>query len=226
SPEVSIITIEDPVEYSIPGINQIPVNSRTGLTFATGLRSMLRQDPNIIMVGEIRDVETASIAINTALTGHLLLSTLHTNDAATTLPRLLDMKAEPFLVASTVSLAIAQRLVRRICPDCKAPHELTRTEHAALKDSLPKGSFPDAAKLFRGVGCDKCGGTGFRGRVGVNEVLVVDAEIRDAILRKASAADLKTIAVKNGMRTMLEDGIAKALKGETTLQEVLRVIHD
>ena len=195
-PETAIITIEDPIEYAIANIEQIQTNQRSGLNFANGLRSILRQDPDVIMVGEIRDVETASIAINAALTGHLLLSTLHTSDAATTLPRLLDMKVEPFLVASTVSLAISQRLVRKICTNCQRQ------------------------------GCAECANSGYRGRVSINEVLVVDERVREAILRKASASDLRAVAIAGGMSTMLEDGEEKIATGLTSRAEVLRVIHD
>ncbi len=199
--EVSIVTIEDPVEYAIDGIEQIQVNPRTGLTFAHGLRSILRQDPNIIMVGEIRDAETAGIAVNTALTGHLLLSTLHTNDAATTLPRLLDMGIDPYRVASTVAVAIGQRLVRTLCTHCKRGKE-------------------------RGTGCNECAGSGYKGRTTINEVLVADDHIRDAILRKASAAEIRTLAMKQGMTTMQEDGFRKAEAGVTSKEEVMRVIHE
>lgn len=223
--EVSIVTIEDPIEYSVEGIEQIQVNSRAGLTFANGLRSILRQDPNIIMVGEIRDSETASIAVNTALTGHLLLSTLHTNDAATTLPRLLDLGIESYLVASTVSIALGQRLVRRICPKCTQPKKLTESEKQSLLDVMPNLDMKKA-KFMYGEGCDECTKTGFRGRIGVNEVLVVDNDVRDGILRKASAADIRRIAVQNGMTTMLQDGFEKASRGETTIEEVLRVVHE
>lgn len=226
SDDISIVTIEDPIEYAISGIEQIQVNTTGGLTFANGLRSILRQDPNVIMVGEIRDSETAGIAVNTALTGHLLLSTLHTNDAATTLPRLLDMKIEPYLVASTVSVAIGQRLVRRLCAVCKESYAPSEAERIGLNDSLPKDLFLVAGELYRANGCAECAGTGYRGRIGVNEVMVIDDEIREAILKKASASDLKMIAIKNGMTTMLKDGIQKAAAGETTIAEVLRVIHE
>lgn len=226
SDDISIITIEDPIEYAISGIEQIQVNPQGGLTFANGLRSILRQDPNVIMVGEIRDSETAGIAVNTALTGHLLLSTLHTNDAATTLPRLLDMKIEPYLVASTVAVAIGQRLVRRLCAHCKETYTPSDAERKGLADSLSKDSPTIKGDLFRGKGCDECAGTGFRGRMGVNEVLVIDDEIREAILKKASAGDIRAIAIKNGMTTMLNDGMQKAMSGETTVAEVLRVIHE
>ncbi len=224
--EVSIITIEDPVEYAIEGIEQIQVNSRTGLTFATGLRSILRQDPNIIMVGEIRDEEAAGIAVNAALTGHLLFSTLHTNDAATTLPRLLDMGIEPFLIASTVNIAIGQRLVRKICPDCKAKKEITQEEIKSLSAALPAGVVSGHKTFYYGAGCDTCDKSGYKGRVGIHEVLEVDDEIRAALMRSADASEIKRLAVKNGMTTMTEDGFHKAVAGVTTIEEILRVIHD
>ncbi len=228
--DVSIVTIEDPIEYAVPGITQIQVNQRSGLTFANGLRSILRQDPNIIMVGEIRDAETASIAVNTALTGHLLLSTLHTNDAATTLPRLLDMGVDAYLVASTVNVAIGQRLVRRICKHCKEPYTLTDAEQESLRESLPTRlrlpghDLPE--KFYHGKGCEHCDNTGYNGRIGINEVLVVGPEVRDAILRKASATTLRDIAVANGMTTMFEDGFNKAVEGKTTISELLRTINN
>lgn len=222
----SIITIEDPIEYAIEGIEQIQVNPQAGLTFANGLRSILRQDPNVIMVGEIRDTETASIAVNTALTGHLLLSTLHTNDAATTLPRLLDMKVEPFLVASTVNIAIGQRLVRKICEHCKESHDITEGERKSLSEILPRGMLENAKKLYKGKGCAECLNTGYHGRMVINEVLTVDGEIREAILNKSSAAVIKAIAVKNGMVPMIEDGVRKALAGHTTIEEIIRVVHE
>lgn len=223
--DVSIITIEDPIEYSVEGVEQIQVNARSGLTFANGLRSMLRQDPNIIMIGEIRDSETASIAVNSALTGHLLLSTLHTSDAATTLPRLLDLGVEAYLVASTVNIAIGQRLVRRICDNCKAPKKLTESEKQSLSEVLPEG-VDFGGKFAVGKGCDSCTNTGYHGRVGVNEVLVVDNEVREAILRKASASDIREIAGRNGMNMMIQDGFEKAAHGLTTIEEVLRVVHE
>jgi type II secretory ATPase GspE/PulE/Tfp pilus assembly ATPase PilB-like protein len=223
--DVSIITIEDPIEYSVGDITQIQINPRAGLTFAHGLRSILRQDPNIIMVGEIRDAETASIAVNTALTGHLLLSTLHTNDAATTLPRLLDMGVDAYLVASTVNVAIGQRLVRKICEKCKKKSVLTEAEQESLGRSLPE-ELKNNKVFYRGEGCEACGNTGYTGRVGINEVLMVDGEVREAILRKASAAAIKEIAVKAGMTTMFEDGIRKAALGLTTISEVLRTINE
>lgn len=223
--EVSIITVEDPIEYSIPGIEQIQVNSRAGLTFASGLRSILRQDPNVIMVGEIRDEETAGIAVNAALTGHLVLSTIHTNDAPTTLPRLIDMKVESFLIASTVNIAIGQRLVRKLCPDCKTKEKLTEAELKSLADLHSEKSW-DQNVYYVGKGCKSCGDSGYKGRIGIYEVLEIDDELREAIVRRASASDIKKIAIKNGMTTMLEDGLHKASEGITTIQEILRVIHE
>src|SRR3989344_3581537 len=206
--EVSIITIEDPVEYAVHGINQIQVNQRSGLTFANGLRSILRQDPDIIMVGEIRDPETASIAVNTSLTGHLLLSTLHTNDAATTLPRMLDMGIEPYLIASTVNIVIGQRLVRKLCPHCKVKKALTGNEQKSLK-SILAGDSSEVKNFYHGKGCEKCNKTGYRGRLGIYEVMLVDSAIRESFLRKASAREIKAIAQANGMITMIEDGLKK-----------------
>ncbi len=224
--EVSIITIEDPVEYAIEGIEQIQVNPRTGLTFADGLRSILRQDPNIVMVGEIRDEEAAGIAVNAALTGHLLLSTIHTNDAPTTLPRLLDMGIEPFLIASTVNVAIGQRLVRKICENCKTKKEITPEELKSLTTSLPPKLLDDHRSFFYGAGCEICDKSGYKGRIGIYEVLEMDDELRSALLRSADASEIKRIAVKNGMTPMIEDGFQKAIEGLTTIEEILRVRHE
>jgi len=224
--EVSVITIEDPIEYSLEGIDQIQVNTRTGLTFAAGLRSILRQDPNVIMVGEIRDQETASIAVNAALTGHKLLSTLHTNDSATTLPRLLDMGVEPFLVASTVNIALGQRLVRMICPHCKVEKKLTDSEFENLRKILPVEIVDDHRDFYYGKGCAECGDSGFFSRMGLYEVLEVNDFIREAIMRRADASEIKKIAVKNGMIPLLEDGFNKAVAGYTTIEEVLRVVSE
>ncbi len=226
SPEISIVTIEDPIEYAIEGISQIQVNPRTGISFAHGLRSILRQDPNVIMVGEIRDAETAGIAVNSALTGHLLLSTIHTSDAATTLPRLLDMKIEPFLVASTVTIAIGQRLLRTICGVCKDEEKATETLVKRIRFIHDISEVKVGQVFYKGRGCDSCKGTGYRGRSSVNEVMVMNDALRDAVQRKASSVEMKSIAVKSGMTTMLEDGITKARNGHTTLEEVLRVIDE
>ena len=226
TPEVSIITIEDPIEYSIEGADQIQVNPKTGITFAAGLRSILRQDPNIIMVGEIRDEETASIAVNAALTGHLLLSTLHTNDASTSLPRLIDMKVEPFLIASTVNVIIGQRLLRRICDDCRVKIKIEPSEFEALKLVVRPELLNDHKEFYKGKGCATCDDTGYKSRIGIHEVLLVDDEVREGIMRRASAAEIKKIAVKNGMRPILEDAFEKALKGSTTVEEIMRVIRE
>ena len=223
---VSIVTIEDPIEYSIEGVEQIQVNPRTGLTFATGLRSILRQDPNIIMVGEIRDEDTAGIAVNAALTGHLLLSTLHTNDAATTLPRLIDMKIEPFLIASTVNIAIGQRLVRTICPDCRTVKRLTDEEFKSLAEVLPAGTLDNQKKFYVGKGCATCDHSGYKGRVGIHEVLEMTNEVREAVMKKDDADEIRKIAIKGGMETMFEEGFQKAEQGITTIEEILRVIHE
>ncbi len=230
SPEISIVTLEDPIEYAIAGVQQIQVNPRTSLTFANGLRSILRQDPNVIMVGEIRDKETAQLAINTALTGHLLLSTLHTRDAATTLPRLLDMGIEEYLVSSTISLIIGQRLVRKICTQCTEKILLSENVINNLNLKINTESHRNVLRktshLSKGRGCEVCQGSGYKGRIAINEVLLVDNEIREAILAKSSTSQLNKIAIHLGMTSMLEDGIEKVLLGQTTLEEVLRVIQE
>lgn len=225
SPQVTIITIEDPIEYSLEGIEQIQVNNQTGLTFANGLRSILRQDPNIIMVGEIRDDETASIAVNAALTGHLLLSTLHTNDAATTLPRLLDMNVEPFLIASTVNIAISQRLIRKLCNACKVKKEFKEGEVQALAGVIPPDFFRESG-ICHPVGCKECDNTGYKSRIGIHEVLEVTDAIKDAIMRNLPASEIKKIAIKEGMTTILEDGLDKVKQCITSIEEVLRVTHE
>lgn len=230
TPAVSIITIEDPIEYSLEGVEQIQTNPRTGLVFATGLRSILRQDPNIIMVGEIRDEETAGIAVNAALTGHLLLSTLHTNDAATTLPRLLDMGIEPFLIASTVNVAISQRLVRLLCQTCKVKKDLTPDEIKSLEASLPevylRGISLANKTFYEGKGCNECDGTGYRGRIAIHEVLEVTESMRRAIMIQVTAATIRDIAILEGMVPIVQDGLAKAEQGVTSIEEVLRVMHE
>ncbi len=224
--ERSIITIEDPVEYAIEDITQIQVNSRTELTFANGLRSILRQDPNIIMVGEIRDLETASLAVNTALTGHLFLSSIHTTDAATAVVRLLDMKIEPFLIASTVNLVIAQRLVRKICNHCKISYKLTEAENKSLSETIPQKLLESAEVFYRGEGCPQCNQTGYQGRISINEVLETNDLIREVILQRESSNKLRQIAIANGMTTMLEEGFQKVRNGRTTIEELLRVINE
>jgi type IV pilus assembly protein PilB len=225
---VNIATIEDPVEYDLPGINQIQVHEKAGITFAKGLRSIVRQDPNIILVGEIRDSETAGIAVNAAMTGHLVLSTLHTNDAATTLPRLIDMGVEPFLISSTVNVIVAQRLVRNLCSRCRVSKEVSAAD---LKASVPANLLKRLTKgkkkvrVYEGAGCPVCDNTGFRGRSGIFELLVVDKSIQDLIMKNADSDTIKATAQKNGMKTMMEDGIEKVLQGVTSLEEVLRVIR-
>jgi type IV pilus assembly protein PilB len=219
-PEVNIMTVEDPVEYNLYGINQVQVNPEIGLTFARALRAFLRQDPDIIMVGEIRDTETAEIAIEAALTGHLVLSTLHTNDAPSTVTRLVDMGVEPFLVSSSVILVVAQRLARRICPYCKEPYVYPEEvlKEVGFTDEEIKG-----LKTYRGKGCEKCDYTGYKGRVALYEVMEVVPEIRDAIVRGENADRIRDIAKKYGMRTLREIGKIKIAKGITTPEEVLRV---
>lgn len=232
--DVHIATIEDPIEYDIEGVSQIQVNVKTNLTFAKGLRAIVRQDPDIIMVGEIRDEETAGIAVNSALTGHLVLSTFHTNDASTALPRLLDMNIEPFLVASTVNLIIAQRLVRKICEKCRFSFQLTPDE-AKIIESNPhistafkKKGIKDIKKInfYKGAGCVVCGQTGYSGRLGIFEALEMDNDIKDLVLRRASNTEIEKTARANGMTTMFEDGVEKVLSGITTLEEVMRVSRD
>jgi type II secretion system protein E len=214
--EDKIITVEDPVEYQLPGIKQIQVNSKIGLTFGGGLRAILRHDPDIIMIGEIRDLETAEIAVQSALTGHLVFSTLHTNDAPTAVTRLVDMGLEPFLVASTVEGLMAQRLVRRICKHCKKEIKAADSEVSSL---LP----PDVKVVWKGTGCDECRGTGYRGRQGVFELLVVDDEMREMILKREAANRLKKYAIDHGMRTLRDDGWDRVRLGVTTAEEVLRI---
>jgi general secretion pathway protein E len=236
---VNISTIEDPVEYTMPRVNQIQNNPAAGIEFTTGLRALLRQDPDIIMVGEIRDGETAEIAVRSALVGRLLLSTLHTNDATGAVPRLLDMGVEPFLLASTLALVIAQRLVRRICANCRESvvpdtsilkvlrvrPDFDRTIQL-LQDQgvLGKGEEPLAGiRLFRGKGCAQCHGSGFRGRVGVFELFEVDDQIRRMIMERQDTSIIRVEAITRGMKTMFQDGLAKVFFGETTLEEVFRV---
>jgi len=230
SPEVNIVTIEDPVEYNIRYINQIQINPVAGITFASGLRSILRQDPNIIMVGEVRDEETADIAVNAALTGHLLFSTLHTNDAPTAVPRLIDMKIPPFLVAAVLNVVLAQRLVRRICMDCIESYEISISVVMLVKRQMQELGIPDTEiprRLYRGRGCKSCGNSGYHGRVAIFEALEVGEEIRAMIINPAFSLDsLIAAARKNGMVSMFEDGVRKTSLGLTTLEEVLRVIRE
>jgi len=218
TPEKNIMTIEDPVEYELKGIRQSQINVKAGLEFANALRSMLRQDPDVILVGEIRDSDTAAVAIQAALTGHVVFSTLHTNDASGSLTRLLDMGIEPFLASSSVAAAIAQRLVRTICSRCKVPF-------SPPKEALQRIGLDTNKEytFYRGKGCKNCRESGYRGRTGIFEVLVVDDNIRELILRKASAEEIKKAAVKAGMKTLRDDGLLKVMEGKTSLDEVLRV---
>src|SRR3989344_2131513 len=225
--KVNILTIEDPVEYQILGANQVQANSQIGLTFAAALRSFLRQDPNIMLVGEIRDAETADLAIQAALTGHQVFSTLHTNTAAGALPRLLDMGIEPFLLASSLNAAVGQRILRKICPHCKTqvspPPEVVDNIRRILGNLLPKDK---QIMLYKGSGCSECGKVGYLGRVGIFEVLPVTPKIMQLILERASDADIEKEAVLEGMITLKQDGYMKVLEGVTTLEEVLRVAED
>ncbi|MBU2025563.1 MAG: ATPase, T2SS/T4P/T4SS family [Patescibacteria group bacterium] len=245
SREVNISTIEDPIEYRIQGINQTQVNPKIGLNFAIGLRSLLRQDPDIILVGEIRDKETAEIAAHSAMTGHLVLSTIHTNSAAGAMPRLIDMGIESYLVASTLNLIIAQRLVRKVCPNCVKTFNLDTKQIESLKKAInvdrcleflkKDARMPEEIrginsieeiKFSKGAGCDRCGTSGLKGRVGVFEVLEVDEEIAKMITQEKSSNDIEAAARQKGMRTMLEDGFLKAVLGITTIEEVLRVTKE
>lgn len=230
-PEVNIMTIEDPVEYDIEHIRQTQVNAKKNLTFATGLRSIVRQDPNIIMVGEIRDNETASIAINAAMTGHLLFSSIHSNDAATTLPRLFDMGIEPFLVASSLNVVIAQRLVRKICQRCIMSYPLTKEEINILKSEerlsdiirqVYKQKNISKIRLYKGAGCKACNSTGYSGRTGIFEVMEISDDLRPLIVQKVSIDSFNKKAQELGMTSMLYDGIVKIFRGTTTLKEVIR----
>jgi type IV pilus assembly protein PilB len=216
----NICTAEDPVEYNLHGINQVQMHDEIGLNFAAGLRSFLRQDPDIIMVGEIRDFETAEIAVKAALTGHMVLSTLHTNDAPATIFRLLNMGVEPFLITASVNLVLAQRLARKICVDCKAP---ITVEHAAMKEIGFTEEQIATAKLMKGTGCRTCNNTGYKGRVALYEVMRFTDALKEMVLGGSSAADLKMGAIRGGMITLRMSGILKVLDGVTTTEEILRV---
>ena len=217
--EINIMTAEDPVEYNLHGINQVQVRNEIGMTFAAALKAFLRQDPNVIMVGEIRDIETGSIAIKAALTGHLVLSTLHTNDAPSTITRLIDMGLEPFNVAAALNLVTAQRLVRRICPACK--EEVTYSEEFLLAARIDPDQVK-SMKFYKGRGCEQCGGTGYKGRQGLYEVMAMSPEIRRMIMQNASTDELRAQAIKEGMLTLRMDGLIKVARGITTLEEVIK----
>ncbi|MEN3000969.1 MAG: ATPase, T2SS/T4P/T4SS family [Armatimonadota bacterium] len=222
SVEKNILTIEDPIEYQLPGISQVQVNRKAGLTFATALRSFLRQDPDIIMVGEMRDLETAEIAIEAALTGHLVLSTLHTNDAPSAVIRMIDMGVEPYLIAATVTGVLAQRLARRVCQKCKQPREIRAADLRAFGFQVED---PDqVVTIWEGTGCEDCRYRGFKGRIGIFELMVVNAEIAELIVRRAPLSDIKEAAKANGMKELREDGLIKVLEGITTPDEVRRVV--
>jgi general secretion pathway protein E len=223
-PDRKILTIEDPIEYRLNGINQTQVKPQIGLNFAAALRSFLRQDPDIMMVGEIRDLETAEVAVQAALTGHMILSTLHTNNAASTVTRLLDMGVEPFLITSTLNAVLAQRLVRRLCPKCREEYVPSDAVLKGLALDVPSGSI---ARLYHPRGCDVCDHTGFHGRLAVTELLVMNEEITRLVLARAEAREIQRAAVAAGsMRTMFVDGLAKAQDGLTTIEEVLRATRE
>jgi type IV pilus assembly protein PilB len=222
SPEKNIITVEDPVEYKIPGLNQVQINPKVGLTFASGLRNILRADPDIVMIGEIRDKDTAKISVEAALTGHLVLATLHTNDAPGALSRLTDMGVEPYLTSSAVDCVIAQRLVRKLCERCKEPVEIEREILEGME--FPFGLASDGLHFYKAVGCRRCGGSGYRGRTGIYEVMVVSDEIRKMILLRSSAGEISRVAENQGMVRLRDDGLLKAAKGITTIEEALKTL--
>ena len=226
SPKVNIMTLEDPVEYEMPGINQVQINSGVGLTFATGLRAFLRQDPNVILVGEIRDKETTDLAIQAALTGHLVFSTLHTSNAAGALPRLIDLGAETFLLSSSINAIVGQRIVRRLCQSCKSAYPPPAQLLDMMKKELGAIFPPGEAKFYKAVGCSECDNSGYLGRVGVFEVLPVTPKIAEMILKRADSPSLEREAIAEGMITMKQDGYIKVLKGVTTVEEVLRVAQE
>jgi type IV pilus assembly protein PilB len=221
SVEKNIITIEDPVEYQLVGLSQVHVNRKAGLTFASAMRSFLRQDPDIIMVGEIRDLETAEMAVQASLTGHLVLSTLHTNDAPASITRLMDMGVEPFLISSSVIAVLAQRLGRRICPNCKEPYkppaEALRRVGFGVEDV-------ENVVFYRGRGCEHCRHTGYRGRTGVFELMVLNEEIQDLTVKRAPLSEVRNAALAHGMKTLKQDGFQKVLEGQTTVEEIMRVV--
>ena len=219
TPEVNVMTVEDPVEYNLDGINQVLVHEEVGLTFAAALKAFLRQDPNIIMVGEIRDMDTASIAVKAALTGHLVLSTLHTNDAPSAVGRMIDMGVEPFLVASSVNIVLAQRLVRRVCSQCKQEIKLNEE---VLRELQLEPKEAAKAQFFEGAGCVECNNTGYKGRQGVYEVMTMSSRIRDLVLERASAGEIKKQAISEGMLTLRRDALEKLKRGLTTVEEVLK----
>jgi general secretion pathway protein E len=222
TPDRKLVTVEEPIEYQLEGVNQVQVRPKIGLTFPEVLRTFLRHNPNVIMVGEMRDLVTAQIAIQAALTGHLVLSTLHTNNAASSITRLLDMKVEDYLITSTVNGVIAQRLVRRLCPSCRRPYQPS----AEIAARLAGAADPSQTLLYAATGCEACGGSGYSGQVALVELLVVSDRVRDLVLKHAEALEIQRVAIGEGMRTMYDDGVRKALAGITTMEEVLRVTRD
>ena len=224
NPDLKILTVEDPVEYQMEGINQIQVKPQIGLTFANALRSIVRQDPDVIMIGEIRDLETAQIAVQAALTGHMVLSTLHTNDAASTVNRLLDMGMDDYLLTSTVNGILAQRLVRTLCVHCRQSHQAL--PEVVEEMQLKRYTHADPVMLFRPVGCDECGGTGYVGRISIVELLVMSDAVRSLIMRHVTAGEIRQQAIAEGMQTMYENGLSKTVMGVTTIEEVLRVTRE
>jgi type IV pilus assembly protein PilB len=224
SPDIHILTLEDPVEYNLPRVNQVQVRDEIGLTFASALRSFLRHDPDVILVGEMRDLETAQIANRAALTGHLVLTTLHTNDAASTVARLLDMGIPPFLLSSSLRLIVAQRLIRKVCEECKEPHDIDEASFAPYMPTLRGGDGP--VTVFKGRGCGACNQTGLKGRIAIYEVMPVTKELKELIARGADPAEICKVARDQGMRTLREAGLSKVLDGVTTIEEVLRVTSE
>jgi type IV pilus assembly protein PilB len=223
-PEINVITVEDPVEYRLAGINQVQVNVTAGLTFATALRSILRSDPDVVLIGEIRDHETAQIAIEAALTGHLVLSTLHTNDAASAVTRLTEMGIEPFLVGSALDVVLAQRLARRLCVRCKEPYTPSREELDSARFTWRPGEEQSLPRLFRAVGCSGCAKTGYKGRLALHEVMSVSEEIERLAVTHASSSEINRVARQQGMTSLREDGIDKVRLGITSIAEILRVV--
>jgi type IV pilus assembly protein PilB len=219
---VNIITVEDPVEYRLPGVNQVQTNNKAGLTFSAALRSILRSDPDIILIGEIRDKETAQIAVESALTGHLVLSTLHTNDAPSAVTRLVDMGIEPFLVASSIDCVLAQRLARRLCPKCKETYVPSEEELIAAK--FPYDPEEELPTIYRAVGCSSCGKTGYKGRMAVHEVMTISEDIERLAAERASAEEIGKVARAQGMLTLRQDGMDKVRQGHTSIEEILRVV--
>ena len=224
SKQRNITTIEDPVEYKIEGLNQMQTNLQSNLTFARGLRALARQDPDVILVGEIRDLETADIAVNAALTGHLLLSTFHANNAATSIPRFIDMGVESFLVGSTLELIISQRLVRRVCESCKCSYTLSKTQLDKFGPEVAKYFDNKSQTLYKGKGCPACSGTGYKGRIGVFEFITISTDLQDLIAKSPSTKDVAELAKRQGFKTMFEDGIEKVKNGLTSIEELVRVV--